>query len=393
MKSVESSFSKSLVPTQYEQEGISVDIEVLEDLRSDFLFCLVGKIFSVHNLPIFSMTVSVSRLIGNRLGSFLEVAQGDEGDGVSRCLRIRVKVDATKTLWRDMNISFSDIVLKWVDFTYERLPEFCHDCGNLEHWTLDCSWPSMDIRVGGVKPLNSTLHATLEPFGGPRFSDRRTRDRSINFPDLVGLSCDEDCRRIETSSVVAPEPAVHNTAVSCGYLDLSPSSKELRQLHGLQGSQKPAAVSLLPTDKLEAQVSMSTTSTLRGSAQMIGSSDPISPFIPIPASPIISPKSISPSASNFTDCAFPTPVHLDVDIGSSSISRKGWNRSVRLKGTADSNLPLTDVTNTINPLGGFPDVFNQGSLQIKCPKKIKVPSPSSDDKNVVDAAELLHHEK
>ncbi|BFG37911.1 hypothetical protein CerSpe_241850 [Prunus speciosa] len=51
MKPVEPSFLKFLVPTQYEQEGISIDIEVLEDMRSDFRFCLVGKVFFVRSYP------------------------------------------------------------------------------------------------------------------------------------------------------------------------------------------------------------------------------------------------------------------------------------------------------------------------------------------------------
>ncbi|PQQ04461.1 hypothetical protein Pyn_21919 [Prunus yedoensis var. nudiflora] len=87
-----------------------------------------------------------------------------------------------------MNISFSGIGSKWVDFTYERLPEFCHDCGSLEHWTPDCSRPSMDIRVGVVKPSSSTLHATLEPFGGPHCLDRQIvtgQSPFLSWPDRL----------------------------------------------------------------------------------------------------------------------------------------------------------------------------------------------------------------
>ncbi|PQM35493.1 uncharacterized protein Pyn_32763 [Prunus yedoensis var. nudiflora] len=308
----------------------------------------------VHNLPILSMTASVARLIGNRLGSFLEVAQGDDGDCIIRCLRIRVRVDVTKPLWRGMNISFSGIGSKWVDFTYERLPEFCNDCGSLEHWTPDCSRPSMDIRVGVMKPFSSSLHASLEPFGGPRFSDRRARDRSITFSELAGPSCDEDRRWHNPSSAVVLQSPEHNLAVGSGYLDLSPSIQEISQLHGFQKSE---AVSPLPVGKLKAQVSMSHTSQLGLSgtvilydpAQRVETSSPV-----IPTNLDTSTTSVSPLTS-----------------GLSSISYKGWKRSARLKGVADTTLPLTDVTNSIPLLGGYPDDFNQGSLQIKCPKKIK----------------------
>ncbi|PQQ15605.1 hypothetical protein Pyn_28998 [Prunus yedoensis var. nudiflora] len=75
----------------------------------------------------------------------------------------------------------------------------------------------------------------------------------------------------------------------------------------------------------------------------------------------------------------------------SSTSHKGWKRSASVKGVADSTLSLIDVTNTITPLGGFLDDFNQGSLQIMHPKKIKVFSISFDDNNMVDAAILELH--
>ncbi|KAH0976958.1 hypothetical protein GBA52_026677 [Prunus armeniaca] len=106
-----------------------------------------------------------------------------------------------------VQLSFSEIGSKWVDFTYERLPEFYHDCGSLKHWLPYCSRPSMDIRVGAVKPFSSTLHATLEPVGGLRFSYQRACDRSITFHDLAGSSCDGNRHQIDLFSEVVPQSA------------------------------------------------------------------------------------------------------------------------------------------------------------------------------------------
>lgn len=117
----------------------------------------------------------------------------------------------------------------------------------------------MDIRVGAMKPFSSTLHATLEPIGGSRFSNQRARDKLITFPDLAGPTYDEDRCRIDLSSKVVPQSAGHNTIVSSGYSVLSHSNKEISQLHGFQTS---GVVSPLPIGKLEAQVSMSHTSQL-----------------------------------------------------------------------------------------------------------------------------------
>ncbi|CAL9021226.1 unnamed protein product [Prunus brigantina] len=71
----------------------------------------------------------------------------------------------------------------------------------------------MDIRVGVVKPFSSTLHATLEPVGGSRFSNRRANDRSITFHDLAGPSCDENCHQIDLSSEVVPQSADTTTVI------------------------------------------------------------------------------------------------------------------------------------------------------------------------------------
>ncbi|KAL6278725.1 hypothetical protein ACE6H2_022326 [Prunus campanulata] len=184
----------------------------------------------------------------------------------------------------------------------------------------------MDIRVGVVKPFSSSLHASLEPFGGPRFSERRARDRSITFSELAGPSCDEDRRRPESLPPVVLQSPEHNLAVDSGYSDLSPSIQEINQLHGFQKSE---AVSLFPVGKLKAQVSMSHTSqlglsgtsTLHDLAQMVEPSGPI-----ISTNQNASPTLVPPLVSGFSDLSPPNSTHLDIGPRFSSTSCKGWKR-------------------------------------------------------------------
>lgn len=136
------------------------------------------------------------------------------------------------------------------------------------------------------------------------------------------------------------------------------------------------------------QLGLFGTATLHYPAQRVETSSPV-----LPTNLDTSTTSVSPLTSGFSDISFPNSTHLEIGLGLSSTSCKGWKRSARLKGVADTTLPLTDVTNSIPLLGGLPDDFTHGSLQIKCPKKIKVNSLSSGDKTVVDAAGLPHHEK
>ncbi|KAK7827709.1 hypothetical protein CFP56_030881 [Quercus suber] len=54
------------------------------------------------------------------------------------CLRVKVRLDVTKRLVRGKKITVEGGESRWVNFKYERLPNFCYRCGLLNHALKDC---------------------------------------------------------------------------------------------------------------------------------------------------------------------------------------------------------------------------------------------------------------
>ena len=67
-----------------------------------------------------------------------------------RCLRVWVEIDVTRKLFRGQKINIEKGEARWVQFKYERLPNFCYRCGLLEHDLRECS-ESMGTDKGDEK--------------------------------------------------------------------------------------------------------------------------------------------------------------------------------------------------------------------------------------------------
>ena len=83
-------------------------------------------------------TKEIGWAIGSTLGKVLEVEVFDSGVQWARCLRVRVRIDVTKRLVRGKKINIEGGEGRWVQFKYERLPNFCYRCGLLSHALKDC---------------------------------------------------------------------------------------------------------------------------------------------------------------------------------------------------------------------------------------------------------------
>nr|POF10194.1 uncharacterized protein CFP56_14134 [Quercus suber] len=92
----------------------------------------------IFNLPLMSRTKETGWAIGSSLGEVMEVDVPDSGVHWGKCLRVRVRIDATKRLIRGKRITIEGGESRWVQFKYERLPNFCYCCGLLSHVLKEC---------------------------------------------------------------------------------------------------------------------------------------------------------------------------------------------------------------------------------------------------------------
>ena len=67
------------------------------------------------------------------MGIVIEVDVPKSGVHWGKCLRVRVYIDVTKRLIRGKRITIEGGKCRWVNFKYERLPNFCYLYGLLSH--------------------------------------------------------------------------------------------------------------------------------------------------------------------------------------------------------------------------------------------------------------------
>ena len=92
----------------------------------------------IHNLPLKSRTKETGYSIGATIGEVVEVDVTENRVQWEKCLRVRVMVDVTRRLIKGKRVTIEGVEGRWVQFKYERLPNFCYQCGLLNHDMKDC---------------------------------------------------------------------------------------------------------------------------------------------------------------------------------------------------------------------------------------------------------------
>lgn len=123
----------------------------------------------VHGLPIDKMTRAHGEVIGNRIGRLVEVEAPSTGL-LLHCnfLRLQVEVDVLKPLLQGFILHRRDNTglvgdgIK-VFYKYEKLTEFCYDCGRIGHDNASCKFVSKEegLNLGYGPKLRTGLARSL----------------------------------------------------------------------------------------------------------------------------------------------------------------------------------------------------------------------------------------
>ncbi|XP_019167860.1 PREDICTED: uncharacterized protein LOC109163565 [Ipomoea nil] len=114
----------------------------------------------IHALPIGFRSESVVNAIGSFLGRVVQADERNFDGSLRTYYRIRVSLDITKALKKQMKLKQG--VGSWaiIDFRYERLPTFCFLCGLIGHGDRHCRLALERHDPKAKKPYGAWLRAT-----------------------------------------------------------------------------------------------------------------------------------------------------------------------------------------------------------------------------------------
>ncbi|KAL6210030.1 hypothetical protein ACLB2K_020968 [Fragaria x ananassa] len=192
------------------EEGVT--ITDMEDNRFAARFQSERDMWKIHKVPFKYLSAEVAEDIGSEVGQIIDGKQGREADRVGTFLRARVRLNFVQPLLRKSKIDFPGVGSRVVEFQYERLPEFCQECGMIGYPTRVCD----DLlKTRGKReedrPYRLALHAEHD-IHGRRIGERMYRSRfgdgggESDHSDSAGgsfnyiQSGDEDNRRQQTAA-------------------------------------------------------------------------------------------------------------------------------------------------------------------------------------------------
>ncbi|KAL7168020.1 hypothetical protein ACSBR2_038453 [Camellia fascicularis] len=126
------------------------------------------------------MTKQNGHIIGNRLGKVISMEAPQDGLLLHRSfLRIRVEINTQyplpRVLWLKHSPGSNGV---WITFKYEKLSDFCYDCGRIGHENK--SWKFVSKEIGSKSGYGPDLHTGMP----------RTTVPLVNFAKPVGVSSD-----------------------------------------------------------------------------------------------------------------------------------------------------------------------------------------------------------
>ncbi|KAF7124222.1 hypothetical protein RHSIM_Rhsim12G0079700 [Rhododendron simsii] len=91
-------------------------------------------------LPLGYQNEASGKIIAKSLGDLISIQDPNDWRNSVKCLRLRVWIDINKPLKKGFFLKRSNMEDLWVPFKYERLSEYCFECGRIGHSIPDCKW-------------------------------------------------------------------------------------------------------------------------------------------------------------------------------------------------------------------------------------------------------------
>jgi hypothetical protein len=109
-----------------------------EDAIEDLDFAKAAYWVQVHNLPLELMTDDNARNIGGSLGELLEVDSDAHKPARKGFLRFRVLLNLLNPLNPGFTHHRPPKTPLWIQYSYERLSDYCYTCGRIGHVSYAC---------------------------------------------------------------------------------------------------------------------------------------------------------------------------------------------------------------------------------------------------------------
>uniref|UniRef100_A0A803Q6Z2 Reverse transcriptase domain-containing protein n=1 Tax=Cannabis sativa TaxID=3483 RepID=A0A803Q6Z2_CANSA len=277
----------------------------------------------LHRLPTLSKSKAMAKWAGNIVGTYLDVDEDSLHEGWGPYLRFQALLDLSKPLLRGKMARIRDSREEfWVEFRYERLPEFCFECGIIGHPFEHCP-TFLDQIYNGQEP---TLEYGPEMMGAPLPSSGYDRYRTDFFKGNAWPLM----TRLAKKSFAAVLPRINDRP--------NPHSYKLT----VTESSSPSPTNLSHQSSHVTHVSSS----------QITPHDPS--IIPFPSYlPISLPTNIPNSTPSFATYPPHTNLHYSSSpiINSTSLKQKGI-----MTDSTSISIPFSDITNNMPQSTAVPHI-------------------------------------
>lgn len=125
-------------PWSFDKSLIALVIPTAKDDPTKVLFKSVSFWAQIQNVPFRYMTRSMAVKLGRSIGPVEDVAGDGSEDWIGPIIWIRVAMDLEKPLRRGIMIRHIDDKELLCPIRYERLSDFCYECGLIEHTLREC---------------------------------------------------------------------------------------------------------------------------------------------------------------------------------------------------------------------------------------------------------------